>query len=278
MAGLDGSRAELIRIGSNAIFRLAEIPVIVRVMRSVEQFADAEREVRVAQWLERERIPAVRVTNHRQPIITAERTVTIWESVNHGVEYGTTSELGSTLRSLHALPPTGCPNLPKLSPFDRANTRIARAASIGPDDREFLSVYGHNLASAYQRLEYALPVGPIHGDANVGNLLKDRNGSAVLSDLDGFSFGAREWDLIQTAMYFERYGWHTKQEYFAFCNAYGFDVMDWPGYKALADVKEFLMVTWLSQNATPGSEAADELARRVRTLRTGDGHRDWQPF
>ncbi|MFI6333260.1 phosphotransferase family protein [Micromonospora chersina] len=136
----------------------------------------------------------------------------------------------------------------------------------------------NTLSAAYAELDFTLPVGPIHGDANVGNLLRNRAGHAVLSDLDGFAVGPRKWDLIQTAMYFERYGWHTDSEYRAFCQAYGFDVMQWPEYKTLADVEEFMMATWLSQNAKPGTQAAEELARRVHTLQTGEGRRDWQLF
>ncbi|RZU51535.1 Ser/Thr protein kinase RdoA (MazF antagonist) [Krasilnikovia cinnamomea] len=276
--GLDDSGAELIRLGSNAIFRLRSAPVIVRVMRSVEQFADAGREVEVARWLGKSGIPAIRVTDDPQPLKAARRTVTLWVSVSDGVEYGTTSELGAALRALHKLPAPRELELPGLTPFDRASSRITDAATLSPSERDFLTERGIALRSAHAGLKYALPSGPIHGDANVGNLLRDRNGKAVLSDLDDFATGPREWDLIQTAMYFERYGWHTEEEYTAFCASYGFDVMQWQGYGTLADVKEYMMVTWLAQNARPGTKTASELSRRVRTLRTGRGHREWKPF
>jgi hypothetical protein len=56
------------------------------------------------------------------------------------------------------------------------------------------------------------------------------DGSPVLVDLDGFAVGPREWDLVLTAMYFERFGWHTDEEYLEFAVGYGFDVMSRRGY------------------------------------------------
>ena len=68
--------------------------------------------------------------------------------------------------------------------------------------------------SGTQRLEFVLPAGPVHGDASIGNIIRRQaDGVAVLIDLDGFASGPREWDLVLTAMYFERFGWHTAQEY-----------------------------------------------------------------
>lgn len=46
-AGLDDRGAELIRLGENALFRLASVPVIVRIGRSVEYVPMARNEVAV---------------------------------------------------------------------------------------------------------------------------------------------------------------------------------------------------------------------------------------
>ena len=50
-----------------------------------------------------------------------------------------------------------------------------------------------------QELTYALPTGPIHGDAHPGNLLTD-NGQVVLLDFEVASIGPWEWDLPPTAI------------------------------------------------------------------------------
>ena len=42
----------------------------------------------------------------------------------------------------------------------------------------------------------------IHGDASIGNVLRDRQGNPVVIDLDGFAIGPREWDVVLTAIYY----------------------------------------------------------------------------
>jgi hypothetical protein len=84
---------------------------------------------------------------------------------------------------------------------------------------------------------------------------------------------------VLTAMYFERFGWHTAQEYADFVAEYGFDVLAWPGYRVLRDVRELLMVPWLAQNTRESPEIAAEVSRRIADLRAGgDGPRSWAPF
>jgi hypothetical protein len=40
-------------------------------------------------------------------------------------------------------------------------------------------------------------------------------------DLDGFAVGPREWDLALTAIYYDSFGWHTREEYEDFVRVYG---------------------------------------------------------
>lgn len=168
--------------------------------------------------------------------------------------------------------------LPPLDLFGRASARIERLTTITEADRDFLRQRAASLADAYAGLSFSLPAGVIHGDASVGNVFRDRHGQPLLGDLDGFAIGPREWDLLQTATYYERFGWHTEQEYRAFVDGYGHDVMTWPGYPVMRDVRELLMVTWLAQNAAASHEVATELAKRVNTLKMGASPRDWKPF
>jgi len=123
-----------------------------------------------------------------------------------------------------------------------------------------------------------LPPGVIHGDANVGNVLRDHDGNPVVIDLDGFAVGPREWDLALTAIYYDSFGWHTREEYEDFVRVYGFDIMQWPGYPVMRAVREFLMVTWVIQKAAESAQAAAEAAKRIAALRTGASRKDWQPY
>ncbi|SEG90211.1 hypothetical protein SAMN04489712_12570 [Thermomonospora echinospora] len=109
-------------------------------------------------------------------------------------------------------------------------------------------------------------------------MLRDRHGEAKLIDLDGFAVGPREWDLALTAIYFDSFGWHTREEYETFAKVYGLDIMQWPGYPVMREVREFLMVTWIAQKASESERTAQEAAKRIAALRTGASRKDWQPY
>ena len=130
----------------------------------------------------------------------------------------------------------------------------------------------------YSKLEFVLPQGVIHGDANVGNVLRDSHGNPVVIDLDGFAIGPREWDLALTAIYYDSFGWHTREEYETFVRVYGFDIMKWPGYPVMRAVREFLMVTWVIQKAGESPRVAAEARKRIAALRTGASRGDWEPY
>ena len=276
-AGVDAAGADLIRLGENAVFRLRE-PVIARVARSTARLPDAEREIRVARWLAGVGIRAIQPLDVPQPVEVSGRVVTLWKSANDEEEYGSTAELGAILRELHTLQAPADLALPKLAIFDRALERIKTVPGISDRDRTFLIDRADQLAAAYDQLTFDLLPGVIHGDANVGNLLRDRLGEALLMDLDSFAIGAREWDLIQTAIFFDRFGWHTESEYRAFVAAYGYDIKTWSGYGVLRRVRELSMVSWLMQNVSSSPASAAEFEKRMQTLRTDGAARDWTPL
>lgn len=267
------------RLGENAIYRLRGAPLVVRIARTLDYLPDVETEVAAARWLASEDFPALRLAGPDvQPVVADGRPVTFWELLGDPPEFGTVRELGMLLRRLHALVPPSSLVLPQLQPFGRVEGRI-ESADQADDDKAFLRARMAELREQYAELVFVLRPGPVHGDASIGNILRRQSdGAAVLVDLDGFASGPREWDLMQTAMYFERFGWHTEQEYREFVSAYGYDVMTWPGYSVLRDVRELLMVAWLAQNTRESPRIADEVAKRIADLRAGDGRRDWGPF
>jgi hypothetical protein len=272
----DGAR--LLRLGEHAMFRLAD-PVVVRIARTTAYESDAQKEVAVAKWLESLDYPAVRALNIGQPLRIDGRVVTFWAAVSGDENaYGNTAELAALLIRLHSLAPPPGLGLAGLQPFARSGRRIAAAAWLSPAERSFLDTIEAELMARYKQLEFELPVGIIHGDASVGNVIRDYAGGPVLIDLDGFCIGPREWDLLQTAMYYDSFGWHTEAEYTDFARVYGFDVMRWPGYPVLRDIKEFLMVTWLSQKGSDDVGAAQEVRKRIATLQSGGSRRDWVPY
>jgi aminoglycoside phosphotransferase (APT) family kinase protein len=276
--GLDPVDARMLRLGEHAMFRLAA-PIVVRIARSSASEPDARMEVSVARWLQGVDYPAVRALPIDQPLLHDSRVVTFWRALSDdGTEFGTTAEVADLLVKLHALRPPCSLALAGLRPFARVARRIDSALWLSPDDREFLRARREQLAQQYDQLTFVLPLGVIHGDASVGNVICDAAGQAVLIDLDGFAIGPREWDLVLTAMYYDSFGWHTLAEYEQFAASYGFDVMKWTGYPVLRDVREFLMVTWLSQKGAEDERASAEVRKRIAALRSGGSKRDWLTF
>jgi Ser/Thr protein kinase RdoA (MazF antagonist) len=276
VVGLDPAGAELIRIGENGVYRLRSGPVVARVGRSAADLPDAEQQLAVSRWLRAQQVPAVRGWDVPQPVTVSGRVVTFWESAAEDIRYGTTRDLGLILRRLHQLPVPAEPALAVLDAFGATRRRIERVP-VSEQDRRYLRELCRALSTAYESLPYAGPPVVLHGDANVGNLILDRHGHPLLSDLDSFCVGPVEWDLVLTGMFYRRFGWHTEQEYRDFVTGYGRDVTEWPGFDVLADVRELLMVTWLAQNAHD-RHAAAELAKRLDTLRRGTSRRTWDPF
>lgn len=278
-SGLNPSGAKLLRLGSNAVYRLADGSAIVRIARDPESLEEMTRAVGVARWLESENFPATRVLGGvEQPSMIGGRVVTYWQSVQDEVEYARLDELADLLKRLHWLEEPESLGLPYFDPFAKVWSSLGLLDGIAGEDREFLEERAGKLNKEYDRLDFVLPFGLIHGDASIGNILRDRSGQAVLIDLDGFALAPCEWDLVQTSLFYERFGWHTRAEYESFVHHYGFDLMNWPGYSVLADVRELMMTLWLGQQVTTSGKSALEFARRVETIRTGGSRRDWQPF
>ena len=276
--GLDSSDAALLRLGSNAVYSLPASRTIIRIGPTALVLPDVERVVRVARWLEKEGFPSARlVPGLRQPVVVDGRTATFWVSAQDREEYASIPEVADLIRQFHWLTEPESLGLLTYDPLGDWDTRLAALAAVSADDVEFLGQRAEGLRKLYGRLDFVLPYGIIHGDANVGNAIRDRDGRAILIDLDSVALGHREWDLVLTAMYYERYGWHTREQYEAFVFHYGFDVMNWPGYPVLADLRELLMVAWLGGKVDGEPEVRAEFAKRIGALRSGGSRQDWLP-
>jgi aminoglycoside phosphotransferase (APT) family kinase protein len=275
--GLEPKGAELIRIGSNAVYRLAE-PVIVRISPGNSGLDNAQLQVRIARWLSSAAYPATRALDIDQPIEVDDYVSTLWESASEREEYAPVIQVADLIRRLHALDAPASLDLPKYDPFGKLDAQLGNLDNLDQADADFLRQRIDDLRGKYDGLDFVLKPGPIHGDANVGNVILDRDGNPLLIDLDSFAVGPREWDLVQTALFYERFGWHTKDEYRDFVEVYGFDIMTWPGYEVLADYREISMTLWLSRKAGVDEGAAAEVRKRVAAIKTGGDRRDWAPF
>jgi hypothetical protein len=280
VAGLSSDGAELLRLGENAIYRLARDRVVVRIARSADRMDIAKRELCVARWLDDKDIPSIQVHDvEQQPLLVDGHPVTFWRTVSgpNGKMEPTRVDLARLLLAFHNTGDCPC-DLPSMDPssWAKVEDRISAATGIGSKAREFLSTRNSELAKQVEDLKYALPRGPIHADAHTGNLLVDDE-VVVLSDFEGVSIGPREWDLLPTAVAVDRFGLPEAQ-YQAFTSIYGFDVRDWSGYRVLKEVRELGMTTWLMQNVKEDPAIATEFNVRLSSLQESDFDRPWNIF
>lgn len=129
--GLDAADAQLLRLGSNAVYRLATSPVIVRIARDVSVREQMTRAVRVARWLAVEDFPATRaLADVEQPLLVGGRVVTFWENAQDREEYARLDELADLLRRLHWLEEPESLRLPYFDPA--AKTWLSGASTASP--------------------------------------------------------------------------------------------------------------------------------------------------
>jgi aminoglycoside phosphotransferase (APT) family kinase protein len=221
----------------------------------------------------------VRALDLDQPVVIDGHPVSFSVAVSDtGDEYANIDQVADVIARLHKLTPPEGLVLPPLEPFGNAEQRITQSQWLAEDDRAWMTTELARLQAEYARLDFALPQGIIHGDANVGNVLRDYHGNPIVIDLDDFATGPREWDLIQTAVCYDRFGWHTREQYETFVRVYGYDLLQWSGYLTLATVREFIIVPWIVLKATESEIAAAEASKRLTALRTGVSRRNWNRF
>jgi hypothetical protein len=275
--GLGHPAVELIRIGSNAVFCLGG-GVVARIAPSARLLDNARRQIDVAHWLADAEYPATRAVAVEQPVAIDDVVVTFWELISSREVYAPLADVGRLVRRLHDLPQPPGLTLPTLAPFGLPGDPLPSFAGLDDADAAYLRSRIAWSREAFPDLPFTLPAGHVHGDANVGNVICDDSGAPVLIDLDSFSVGAREWDLIQTALFYDRLGWHDESEYRDFVEAYGYDLMAWGGYGSLADMREIAMTTWIAKKAATSAGAAVEAAKRISTIRTGGSRQDWGAY
>jgi aminoglycoside phosphotransferase (APT) family kinase protein len=250
--------------------------VVVRIARSADRLQRVQRELCVARWLASEAVPAVHVFEKiGQPLLVDDRPVTFWRTVTGGDPVPTHVDLARLLAAFHHAPDCPC-DLANFDPLRPSESRLRKAEGVEPEDRDFLGGRCAALNDQLRHLTFALPPGPIHGDAHTSNLLTDR-GQVVLLDFESAAIGPREWDLLPTAIGVERYG-RPEHQYREFADTYGFDVRAWPGYPVLREVRELTMTTWIMQNIGESAAIAAEFVLRVQSLRERDFARAWHLF
>lgn len=151
IAGLDVTGAELIRDGSNVMYRLPG-GVVARIGRPGSQDT-AEREVLVSRWLTKSGLPVVQaLADVPQPVVVGGRPVTWW-GLLPAHRPATPAELGAVLRSFHELPAPEELKLPEHDPFAHLDQRITDAPGLDDDDdRAWLRSHLSKLRQRYREV------------------------------------------------------------------------------------------------------------------------------
>ncbi|GII04000.1 phosphotransferase enzyme family protein [Planobispora takensis] len=272
--GIDHRGAELLRVRSNAVFKLRS-EIVVRIATSPSASARLPVVLAVARWLAGQGFPAVRPADEisEQPVTHDGRVVTFWHYVPASGR-PTTTELGGILRSLHRLPmpPVALKRL--ADPLAEVRGAVDRSAILTPFQRGWLSESIAELTDRWAELEVDASPVLLHGDAWIDNLLRRADGHVVLCDWDGVAVGPREWDLVHTYHGQRRFGL-TAAEVDAFADAYGRDLRSWPGYSTLMEVRDMYAVGIHIRNAAADPFSRRELPRRLDSLRRGEEHARW---
>lgn len=274
LAGLDPTGARLIRLGTNANYRLAARPVMVRI--SPGHLEVVRKELAVARWLAANGFPAGRIAEEiPQPLHLDGRIVTFWELITAHDIPAAVPDIAHLLFKFHQLPDPTDFTLPRFDPLDHTAQRL-RSAGDGKD-AEFLRARCEELRELYAGLRFELPPGVIHGDAHEQNALRDQAGTVLLLDFESCAWGPREWDLGVLAMRYQPFGWISQNEYAQCVAAYGgYDITGWPGYTVLAGIRALSMTSWLLEKADQSPDHAAEFRKRMVGLRAGGPLDNWQ--
>jgi hypothetical protein len=270
-ASLVAGPAQLIRDGSNTIYRLAD-DIVARIGRPGTGAISA-REVKVSQWLGEHGIQAVQpVADVPQDIIVDDRPVTWWRNLPPH-RPATPAELAATAARIHSLPFPDVFDLPEHDPFAGVSDCIADAADFDESDRSWLTDQHRKRQDGYDNRGRKVV---IHGDAWQGNLAVTESGSVIVLDLEHFSIGRPEWDLVQIAVDYTDFARITEVEYRAFVESYGgFDITTSPEYRTFADIQELRWLCFALRKAATDPRAIREAHHRIECLR-GDHPRPWR--
>lgn len=273
VAQIDSRGAELIRLGSNAMFRLPG-GIVARVSRPGHQ-STAAKEVAVARWLALHDVPAVAVfPDISQPILVDGRAVTFWHELpSH--RSGTLRDVARLLRQLHQLPLPTDFTLPNLDPFAGISQRIENTPILTADQRAWLKGHLNDLLRQYSSVEAYEHRHVIHGDAHTGNVVTTERDTTLFLDFEKVSIGPPAWDLVSVAVLNDSTAWISDAQYREFVDSYGEDVTTWPDYKLLRAIRELRMTCYVAQLASDHSSAPEELSRRIDCLRGRQGPRPW---
>ncbi|GDY31930.1 phosphotransferase [Gandjariella thermophila] len=275
--GANPADARLLHHRSNAVYLLPHERAVARLAPDTPvRRRRAQTCIEVTRWLATQPDPiALPPLPGEQPVIAAGAVVTFWPH-RALTPPPSLADLAAPLRRLHKQPAPPFP-MPRYQPLQRLNEALAidldrPQPALTTDDRAWLLDRAATVADTFADTEFPLGEGLIHGDAHNENLVRD-HGDWLLIDWDGTCLGPRELDLLAGI---PDHFHEPEADRSRFLTAYGYNILDWPGWTLLRDITELHALGAYIRLAPSKPAAAAELRHRIRSLRTGDRSTRWQ--
>lgn len=274
MAGLDSSRAQLMRLHSNTVIHLPNEDTVARLAVD-EAAAGVAASLAVTEHLAQVGFPTVR-PRVAQVVCAEGLVVSFWVYVETVAKPADPGGLAALLRTLHSTDLAELPLPAMASPLGGVGRALTRhPEALDERDRVWLTDEVARCEALWENMLFRLPRGPIHGDSHPNNLLHTVRGS-VLGDWDHVSRGPREWDLVQEVYFARRFPTNHDDLDAAACS-YGWDFRNWPSAEDLVAIREVSGLGAYIRTAAMRPAARAEVAYRIETLREGRISARWNP-
>lgn len=279
--GVSYESLELVRFGTNAVYRLHPLDLTARVSRPGYEIEWVRREMTVTRWLAERGFPAIAPDDliTPEPFPVYDSIVSFWPWVSSSDEHLAPDQFGQLIHKLHRVsdhyPDQHLPPWNPMLIIDSLLGGLRKRGTVSPADIDLLRRW-HDWI--YLRLfdhPSELGEGLIHGDAHIGNCLVTDQGPKLI-DFDYVCYGPREWDLIPETLGPRRFG-RERSEYERFAAGYGYDVTEWAGYRICALARELLITCW-RLDVDSMSTVRAEGERRLRYWRREPKPPGWRAF
>ncbi|GAB3849928.1 aminoglycoside phosphotransferase family protein [Micromonospora andamanensis] len=230
----------------------------------------------LARWFTAIDAPTIQLAAVAQePMVVGSLLASVWTYVPPTPPAPTVEDLGAVLREFHSLPAPPIA-LPEWDPIGDARRRLADAEGLSQDEYDFLSRWCDRLEPQVTALMGQVSPRLVHGDAHVGNLLREPSGRVVMCDFDATCLGPWQVDLAAVAVGEVRFGGVGNHARLA--AAYGFDVVTDPWWPLLHEARELKMIAAATPLMASSSAIRAEFRWRVRSVQSNDHDARWTPF
>ncbi|MPZ80265.1 MAG: phosphotransferase [Actinophytocola sp.] len=275
--GLNDRDARLLHHRSNAVYLLPHEQIVARLAPATALRRErAATVIALTRWISTRPSPiALPPMPGNQPVVADSAVATFWP-YRPTTPPPTLGDLAGLLRQLHELPapPFSVPRYRPLHRLDEALEIDQRRhqPALTAEDRAWLGARARTLVDAFAKTTFPLAIGLVHADAHRENLVR-RGDGWVLIDWDQACLGPRELDLLAGL---PDHFHEAEADRTAFLSAYGYDLTRWRNWTLLRDIAELHSVASYIRLAPGKPAAAEELARRVTSLRSGDRSVRWR--